>query len=90
MIPPGSWLAPQSFHIDLRVSADPVDVRNDPQSRPPFGSRLCKKEGIQASKRPSEILLLVKSIDSVACKSTIVDMIRKKTHPRSEAEKLIF
>ena len=38
----GSW--PQSSHIDLRVSADPEDVKNDPQ---------------QASKKTSEILLPV-------------------------------
>ena len=39
--------APQSFHIDLRVSSDPVDVRN----YPPFASHLRKKKGVWASKQ---------------------------------------
>ena len=32
--PSGSWLAPHACNSDLRVSADPVDVRNGPQSGP--------------------------------------------------------
>ena len=34
MPPTGSWLAPLSFQIDLRLSADPVDVRNGLQQKP--------------------------------------------------------
>ena len=42
MPPPGSWWAPQSYQIDLRVSTDNEDVKNDPQQGPapmPFHAR---------------------------------------------------
>ena len=32
--PPGSWLAPWTSQIDLMVSADAVEVRNDLQGGP--------------------------------------------------------
>ena len=32
--PPGSWLAPWTSQIDLMVSADAVEVRNDLQDGP--------------------------------------------------------
>ena len=31
---PGSWLAPKSSQVDLRLSADPVGIINDPQQDP--------------------------------------------------------
>ena len=31
---PGSWLAPKSSQVGLRLSADPVGIINDPQQDP--------------------------------------------------------
>ena len=43
ILPSESWPAPHACNSDLRVSADPVDVRNDPQSGPPSSSRSVQK-----------------------------------------------
>ena len=51
-MPPGSWLVSRSSQIDLMVSADTVDVRNEPQQGP-------HSQAVQ--KRLSEILLPVTS-----------------------------
>ena len=60
--PPGSQLAPCPYQIDLRVSADPVNVRNDPQEAPLPQAISRKKNWIGAKKRLSEILLPVPGV----------------------------
>ena len=47
-LPSGSWLALQACNSDLRVSADPVDVRNDPYSGPRPQATLSKKRNIRS------------------------------------------
>ena len=48
VLPSGSWLAPHACNSDLRVSADPVDVRNDPHSVPCPQATLSKKWNIRS------------------------------------------
>ena len=56
--PPGSWLAPWTSQIDLMVSADAVEVRNDLQGGPhPKAIENKKTEYVL-----SEILVPVKSL----------------------------
>ena len=45
-LPSGSWLALHACNSDLRVSADPVDVRNDLQSGPRPQAAMSKKWNI--------------------------------------------
>ena len=57
--PPGSQLAPWPYQIVHRVSADPMDVRNNPQEGPRPQAISRKKKWVRAKKRLSEILLPV-------------------------------
>ena len=57
--PPGSQLAPWPYQTDLRVSADPMNVWNDPKEGPRPQAISSKKKWIRAKKRLSEILLPV-------------------------------
>lgn len=58
-VAPSVMAGPQSFHIDLRVSVEPVDVRNDPQQGPRLQAVCARKYEFVLQKRPSEVLLLV-------------------------------
>ena len=57
--PPGTWLAPWAFQIDLRVSADAVEVRNDLQGGPHPKAIENKKSEYLLQKSLSEILVTV-------------------------------
>ena len=50
---------PAQPHWPHRISADPMNVRNDPQEGPRPQAISCKKKWIRAKKRLSEILLPV-------------------------------
>ena len=58
--PQGCQLAPWPYQIVHRVSADPMDVRNNPQEGPRPQAISRKKKWIRAKKRLSEILSHVK------------------------------
>jgi len=51
---------PQSFHIDFRVSVEPVDVRNDPHQGRRLQTVCARKREFGHQKRPSEVFLLVR------------------------------
>ena len=55
--PPGPWLAPLGIQIDLRVSADAVDVRNGLQQSARPQAVVDKKTEYVLLKKRSEILL---------------------------------
>ena len=58
-LPPGSWLAPWASKIDLWVSADAVEVRNDLQGGPHPQAIENKKTEYVLQKSLSEILVPV-------------------------------
>ena len=65
MPPQGSWLAPWISQIELRVSADAVEVRNDLQGGPHPQAIENKKTEYVLQKSLSEILVPVIDINSL-------------------------
>ena len=57
MPPPGPWLAPLGIQIDLRVSADAMDVRNGLQQSARPQAVVDKKTEYVLLKKRSEILV---------------------------------
>ena len=62
--PPGPWLTPLGIQIDLRVSADAVDVRNGLQQSARPQAVVDKKTEYVLLKKRSEILIPLKMIFS--------------------------